>query len=556
LRAAIRFYVPARSLKAGNYKGKTMYRSYLKLGVSTIAIIIGTGAIAQAQDATPPAEQVVVTGSRVITNGNDMPTPVTVISTQEITATAPATIFDGLQELPVFDGGLGPQANPGNSSQNNAAHEFNLRNIGITRTLVLYDGRRIAPTAPTGQINADIIPEMLLQRVDIVTGGVSAVYGSDAISGVVNFITDKSFNGVKAYAQGGISDYADGKNVKVGIAAGEDVLGGRGHIEGSIEYYNNAGIAWTDKLQRPWAQQVITLQGAGTTASPDHIVYNTRLNSTSFGGYITAAGNAGNPLADMNFATNGQLTPFNHGTAVVTGIESGGDGGYYYQASLVSKTVLGQAYGRFDYDFDNGIEAYVSASSTLDQNENNHQTNEFRNITLSATDAFLSPAQQAAMTGAGISKFNFSKMMMQAPPLQPDTWTTAYLINSGVSGSIGKYKWDLSYVFNSNEQYTRNNANIDLGKAYAALDAVMNPANGQVVCNVTLTNPGLYPGCQPLNLFGPTSESAQALNYILVTTKYHSITTLNDVGGSITRSAESIVRRRSVCRATPSRLRS
>ena len=173
------------------------------------------------------------------------------------------------------------------------------------------------------------------------------------------------------------------------------------HIEGSLEYYDNAGIAWNDKLQRPWAQRVITLQGAGTTASPNHIVYDTRLNSTSFGGYITAAGNAGNPLADKNFATNGQLSPYNHGTPVVTGIESGGDGGYYYQASLVSKTKMGQAYARFDYDFSNDMHAYVSASSTLDQNENNHQTNEFRNISLSATNAFLSPAQQATLTGHG-----------------------------------------------------------------------------------------------------------------------------------------------------------
>jgi outer membrane receptor protein involved in Fe transport len=508
-----------------------MYREYLKRGASAIAVIVAAQSTALAQGA---AEQVVVTGSRVITNGNDSPTPLTVVSTDTITATAPATVFDGLEALPVFDNSLSPQSNPGNSSQNNAAHEFNLRNIGITRTLVLYDGRRIASTTPTGVINADIIPELLLQRVDIVTGGVSAVYGSDAISGVVNFVTDRNFNGVKAFAQGGLSEYADGKNVKVGIAGGKDVLGGRGHIEGSLEYYNNAGIAWNDKLQRPWAQRVITLQGAGTAASPDHIIYDTRLSSTSFGGYITASSNAGNPLADMNFATNGQLTPYNHGTRVVTGIESGGDGGYYYQASLVARSVLGQAYGRFDYDFGNGIQAYVSMSGTLDQNENNHQTNEFRNITLSATNAFLSPAQQAAMTGAGITKFNFSKMMTQAPPLQPDTFTSAYLINAGVSGDLfGKYKWDLSYVYNSNMQYTRNNANIDLGRAYAALDAVANPATGQVVCNVTLTNPSLYPGCVPLNLFGPTSESAQALNYILTTTKYHAITTLNDVGGTI-----------------------
>ncbi len=171
-----------------------MYRKCLKLGASAIAIMVAAQSAAHAQGAPAGAEQVVVTRSRVITNGNDGPTSATVISTDMITATAPATVFDGLVALPVFDGSLSPQSNPGNSSQNDAAHEFNLRNIGITRTMVLYDGRRIAPTAPTGQINADILPEYPLQRVDTVTGGVSAVYGSDAVSGVVNFVTDKNFN--------------------------------------------------------------------------------------------------------------------------------------------------------------------------------------------------------------------------------------------------------------------------------------------------------------------------------------------------------------------------
>ncbi|MBW8869299.1 MAG: TonB-dependent receptor [Acidobacteriales bacterium] len=508
-------------------------------GVSALALasLASMPAWAQPADSQQP-EQVIVTGSRVIANGNDMPTPVTIVSTEDLTTTTPATVMDGLQALPVFSGGRSPQGNPGNSSQNNAAHQLNLRNIGITRTLVLYDGRRIAPTAPTGEINTDIIPQMLLQRVDVVTGGVSAVYGSDAISGVVNFITNKSFNGVKAYAQSGISEYGDGKEEKFGIAGGIGILGGRGHIEGSYEFYNNAGIAWNDKLQRPWASKVITVQGAGSSANPYHVVFNTRLSSTSFLGYITAPANNkslnfGNPLADQVFRINGQLSPFQHGALTGgNGVESGGDGAYYYQASLVSLSRSHQLFGRFDYDISDDIQAYVQATGTLFQNENNHQTNEFRNITLGATNAFLSPSQQAAMTGAGKTSFNFSKMITQAPPLQPDTWTTSYLLNAGLNGTLGKYKWDLSYVYNTNMQYTRNNANIDLGKAYAALDAVRDPA-GNVVCNVSLTNPGLYPGCQPLDLFGPTSESASALNYVLTVTKYHSITTMHDIGGSI-----------------------
>ena len=141
-------------------------------GASIIAL--ATVYSAQAQQVAAP-EEIVITGSRIIANGNNMPTPVTVISTQEITDNVPKSVMDGLQQLPIFAGGRSPTTNVGNSSQNNASHQFNIRNVGITRTLVLYNGRRIAPTSPTGEVNADIIPNMLLQRVDVVTGGVSAV---------------------------------------------------------------------------------------------------------------------------------------------------------------------------------------------------------------------------------------------------------------------------------------------------------------------------------------------------------------------------------------------
>src|SRR5678815_3926725 len=97
------------------------------------------------------------------------------------------------------------------------------------------------------------------------------------------------------------------------------------------------------------------------------------------------------------------------------------------------------------------------------------------------------------------TQFTFSKMMMQAPPLQPESHTDGYVANVGINGDLSSWKWDVSFVNSRNEQKTRNNANIDLQKAYAALDAVRDPA-GNVVCRVAITNPGLYPGCIPLNL--------------------------------------------------------
>jgi outer membrane receptor protein involved in Fe transport len=347
--------------------------------------------------------KLVVTGSRIITNGNNMPTPVTVISTQEISDSVPKSIMDGLQQtLPVFAGGRSPQTNVGNSSQNNAAHVFNIRSVGTTRTLVLYNGRRIAPTAPIGEVNADIIPQMLLQRVDVVTGGVSAVYGSDAVAGVVNFISDNTLEGVRAEASFGSSEYGDGMTTRVGFAGGMTILGGFGHIQGSIEYYNNDGIADAEKLQRPWAGLVKTSQGAGSLTNPNKLVLNTRLAASSYGGLITTTGNsASNPFRDFTFNADGSLRPFTHGAATGSGnVESGGDGIYYKEGSLVATTKQLQGNLRFDYNLTEDIAFYVDGTYTKTQNRNNHQTNEFRNLTMSASNPFLTTAQQTALAAA------------------------------------------------------------------------------------------------------------------------------------------------------------
>ena len=110
---------------------------------------------------------------------------------------------------------------------------MSLRNFGPSRTLVLLDGHRVAPTNQDGSVNIDTLPQMLVNRVDIVTGGASAVYGSDAVAGVVNFMLDKNFTGLSSRRDGGISKYGDGEEEQFGAAWGTDLFGGRGHFETS-----------------------------------------------------------------------------------------------------------------------------------------------------------------------------------------------------------------------------------------------------------------------------------------------------------------------------------
>jgi outer membrane receptor protein involved in Fe transport len=487
---------------------------------------------AQAQEG---GGDIVVTGSRIVQNGNNMPTPVTVVSTDQLLQTVPKTVVEALQQLPVFNGGRNQTTQPGNGGGNGVGRNLNLRNVGATRTLVLFDGIRVPPTTQGGEVNADFVPSMLLQRVDVVTGGASAVYGSDAVAGVVNFITDRNYNGLKVDASLGRSELGDADEMKFGIAAGKELFNGRGHIEGSYEYFNAPGVF--SKLKRDWAKKVYSVQGAGTAAAPVVLVENTRLTRSSNFGLISGVGttNAGNPLRDMVFRSNGVLSPFQHGTAIpgTTAAESGGDGAYFFNASLQNLFQSDLGYGRFDFDLTDSVHFYAQGTGMLSHVKNNHESVETTAVTLSASNAFLAPEYQQQMLAANRTTFAFQKFITQVDAKSPESYIKAYMANVGLEGQIADWNWNVGYLNSANSQNTRLNRNINNGRFIAAADAVRAP-NGQIVCNVTLTNPGLYPGCVPINLFGPTSESAEALNYVLGTTSFETTTKMDTVSGAIT----------------------
>ena len=362
-----------------------------------------TGGAAVAQRS---GEEIVVTGSRVITNGNNSPTPVTVVATETIQQVTPSNIPDGLNRLPVFSGSSN-QSSLGAAERNFSGNYLNLRNVGAGRSLILFDGHRFPPTTTDNLVDTNTIPQMLIQRVDVVTGGASAVYGSDAITGVVNFITDRKFNGLKVNIQGGQSSRNDNTSMRAGAAIGFPV-GDRGHFEASLEHYDSEGI--DSKLSRAYGRAVYSTQGtvpatpgnplrqAGTAANPYGLIRDTRLTNFSRFGIIKNG-----IFADQVFGgPNNTLRPFAHGAPTGTnGVESGGDGTFYdstLQASLRST----QAFARFDYELTDDIHFYVQTTGTKSFNQilqgrECHQQSDL----LFAESLSVAAAVAAATDGAG-----------------------------------------------------------------------------------------------------------------------------------------------------------
>jgi outer membrane receptor protein involved in Fe transport len=495
--------------------------------MSASALAFTTQAMAQgAPAADAGADEIIVTGSRVITNGNNSPAPVTVVSAAELITTQPTTVADGLNNLPVFSGSRGQASNVGNGGQNGAANTLNLRNLGSLRTLVLFDGHRVPPTTPDGLVNVDLLPNALLKRVDLVTGGVSAVYGSDAVAGVVNFVPDTTFVGLKGSAQMGISQRGDGRIFQGTLAAGKNIMDGRGHIEFSYQYYDDQGIF--DKFTRPWTSPIWSTQGANTNASPYKLYQNTRVSTATYGGLITNGA-----LANQKFGTDGSLSAFQNGTTIpgVTGVQLGGDGIYYNLASLKSQLRYHQAFGRFDYDVSDNVHFYLQGSYTSSFNRNMHQNVEFRNLAIRSTNPYLSQTVRDQLANAGNTTFNLSKTL-QYIAYEPKTSSDQIYLTTGFKGDIGSWNYDLGGSWSQSKQFTRNPNNLNNARLRVASDAVKD-SNGNIVCNVTLTNPGLYPGCVPINLFGNGSESADALRYILQETSFRAKTRQLDLFGSV-----------------------
>ena len=217
--------------------GLTKTRVRLASGAAVLALSAGA---AMAQEGV---EQVVVSSTRLQSAGFDAPTPTTVVSAADLEAQAKPSVFEAITQLPALQGSTGEGFNTGSTTTGLIGLQaLGLRGLSPIRTLTLLDSQRVVGGNFNGAVDVAQMPQMLIQRVDVVTGGASASWGSDAVAGVINFITDKKFEGFKMNAQTGLSTYGDMGQMLFQTAAGTSFAGGRGHFEVASEYAYNDGL--------------------------------------------------------------------------------------------------------------------------------------------------------------------------------------------------------------------------------------------------------------------------------------------------------------------------
>ncbi|MEH3105759.1 MAG: TonB-dependent receptor [Sphingomonas fennica] len=492
---------------------------------------------------------IVVTASRLARDGFTAPTPTTVVGQEFVQNRAITNIGDALNRVPAFRAAIAPSAG---GIGNTGAFLADLRGLGPTRTLVLLDRGRLPQTivpgvtTSAGSTDLNVIPTALIRNSDVVTGGASAAYGSDAVAGVINFQIDDRFVGVKGSAQYNQTRYKDAKNKYATLVGGTAFAGDRGHIVAGFEYNDNNGIEYGSQ-DRPWSRQFwrfgsITTRPAGI---PNNLIlpnFNYFGTGTT-GGLILTAGN----LQGLAFVrgANGSVTTagFARGIGNLTSsfdaftpeaIAANTAAGIRHQAyvQLLPSNTRYNALGRITFDASDALTLYVEplyshSSSTVSILTRRDGAGAGPALTIARDNAYLAqaltPAQLAQVPAGGLS---IGYVGTDFGPVGRTVTNELVRVQTGAKGEFGgSWKWDAAYLYGQNTSHVSIFNNFRSANFRNALDAVS--VNGQIVCRSGAA------GCVPINILGSANVSAAARDYVQGTATGVGKTTLNDLQANV-----------------------
>jgi iron complex outermembrane receptor protein len=494
------------------------YWATVSMAALTGALALGMASGARAQAKGSEAAEVdtlVVTASRVDRAGFVAPTPTTVVTAEDFELRARTSIADGLNQTPAFFGNTTP-ATGGNQRSNGNANYLNLRALGANRTLVLVNGRRYVPTTSGGALDINLIPQALISRVEVVTGGASAAWGSDAVAGVVNLIFDDSLDGGRASVQYGVSSRGDNRETKITLAQGLEFADGRAHVALAGEWYRNDGIL--DQTDRGWGRnewQIVNNSSA--TATNGQFLRlrsaNVHQSGRTEGGLILSG-----PLANQQFGPGGVLQPFRLGQVTGGGFMIGGDG--INQGSVTSLVTPGEratVYGVGSYELTPTLKASFEVSYARIESSNDMLASfSTAPYVISVNNPFLSTPVRDQAAAAGLTQLQIGRINTDFGFIVAHPINETKRVVAALDGSFGHdWKWSAYYTYGQNYSHDRTEHNLIVGRLAAALDAVRDPVSGQIRCRTAATDPA----CAPLNILGYGAPSAAAIGYLTGTTE-------------------------------------
>ncbi len=541
-------------------------RRPVALAVSSILALASLSSLAQeappeddAQPAAPavepaaaveePTMEVTITGSRIARPETDFANPIVSIDAEAIQKSGTTNLTEYLSRSPALVGSTTGNLTGGSNTNfgETGLNLLDLRNLGIDRTLVLVDGRRhVAGLAGSAAVDIDAIPTDLIEAVDVLTGGASAIYGADGVSGVVNFRLKHDFEGIATRAQLGQSRYGDGENAFGSITLGKNFAEGRGNIAFAYEY--NADQRVSDQrrpfLRDPETGDLFANQGDVDDSPdlPDNIPYRD----------VRYADSATNGAVDVEFDYvsdfEGDGDVYDRGLVLENNsayaIGGSSTRTSIYQGDLFPKMRRNLANVLTHFDFSDSVSAFFEGKFVRSRAYSLSQPAFDLKLLLYPDNPFMPDVIRNAIVPGAAAEFMGDPDQRDAVGMNRDDFDLG--INTeeatrdtlrGVAGLTGKLsdhlKYEVSYVYGQTWSRLRQFNNRNTAKWIAATDVVLDPATGQPVCRSSLDPQTAIAGCLPYNVFGENVRDPAAADFVNDTTVSHSMVTQHVLSGSI-----------------------
>ena len=509
--------------------------------LSVSAAFAQTAPAAESDDAA--SEAIVVTGSRLRLPEYAQANPIQASTAEQIEASGQTNLTEFLSNNPALLGSTRSIDNAGSNlpnAQSVGANFLNLRNLGTARTLVLVDGRRhVAGYPGSAAVDINTIPTDLVERVDVLTGGVGAIYGADGVSGVVNFIMKKNFDGLSLRGQASISQRGDAGERFVAATYGKNFADGKGNVTLAYEFNETDRFSQRKRLNYGLTGPSYVLTRNPADGSPNGPNDNPNIPDRILQTGLLWADSSPGGAVDLDFDFvpdfTGEGKPYDLGTYVPgTAFTIGGDStpreSYFGDFTPYSRrhTVNFLTHYEFSPAFNLYAEAKYVKSKAWTESQPTYDLYTY----LAPDNYYLAQRYGAdpAPDGALFSRDNFD-FGQRRYELDRDLFRSVVGANGALSDHL---KYDVSFVFGQSIQRSTNYGDRITDRYYAALDAV-DDGNGGVTCRINLPgetnisslsygNPFDYNGppvtfqkgqCVPLNILGNGSPSKEALNFIL-----------------------------------------
>jgi len=460
------------------------------LGPPNVAVaqVEATEVLSGAYENESYLEEVIVTGTRIARRDFNTPSPLTTVSEELIEFTNQPTLEETLNQMPqVFPAFGRASNNPGSGTA-----QVNLRGFGAGRSLVLLNGRRVAPSGVSNEVDLNNIPRFLIERIEIITGGTSAVYGSDAIAGVVNFITKSDFTGFGFEAGYSVTEKGDADTFEANAAWGRELSGGAGNIAAYANYVDREPVlagdreftryAWFDD----WEGNLV--QG-GSNAIPAGLITFPYVDS-------------GDGPRQITFEDDGSPRAYTHR-----------DDAYNYQpVNYLQIPLTRYAVGALGYhELSENFEGYFEASFTRNETRQNLAAVPANSsVSVNLDNPVLAPGARQLfaenyLCAENLACFSFRRRMLEVGERIMDHETDYYRILTGIRGAFGR-DWRMEAWITWTDSQSVTSLLNDLSRSRFQQGLLVDPET-----HLCYDPSG---GCVPLNFFGEGNVSQAGADFL------------------------------------------